>query len=336
MDLDYVKQVHDINPKAYVHIDIIHQLASDGNWFKDLKKDYKHYADFIKSYSGYFSQFTVNTSLYQNSGATITQELGYYAAHLNEYLNHYCDTSKEHDVDVNNAFAKAEKRINIDTTIGSNYFMEIAKYRSYRLITNAIGNLYGMDLKCYITASPSHRNKSLLDYNVNLLRTTTECMSAVLGGADTVYNLSYDAFFNKENEFGDRIARNQLRILKDEAYLDKINNAADGSYYIDTLTKQLTEKALELFKTIENGGGFVQSLFDGTIQRKIKQSASQELNDLNNQKKIMVGVNKYPNADLPLQKEYELYPFVKTNPRKTLIAPIVPTRIAQAIEKAQM
>lgn len=214
MDLDYVKQVHDINPKAYVHIDIIHQLASDGNWFKDLKKDYKHYADFIKSYSGYFSQFTVNTSLYQNSGATITQELGYYAAHLNEYLNHYCDTSKEHDVDVNNAFAKAEKRINIDTTIGSNYFMEIAKYRSYRLITNAIGNLYGMDLKCYITASPSHRNKSLLDYNVNLLRTTTECMSAVLGGADTVYNLSYDAFFNKENEFGDRIARNQLRILK--------------------------------------------------------------------------------------------------------------------------
>ncbi|WP_405351877.1 methylmalonyl-CoA mutase subunit beta [Nonlabens sp. Asnod3-H03] len=336
MDLDYIKQVHDINPKAYVHIDIINQLASDGNWFNDSKKDHYNYAEFIKSFSGYFSQFTVNTSLYQNTGATTTQELGYYAAHLNEYLNHYCDTSKEHDAGVYDAFAKAEKRINIDTTIGNNYFMEIAKYRAYRLITKAIGNLYSVDLKCYITASPSLRNKSLLDYNVNLLRTTTECMSAVLGGADTVYNLSYDAFFNKENEFGDRIARNQLRILKDEAYLEKINNAADGSYYIDTLTKQLTEKALELFKMIENGGGFVQSLFDGTIQRKIKESAAQELSDLGNGKKILVGVNKYPNADLPLQKEYELYPFVKANPRKTLIAPIVPTRLAESIEKAQL
>ena len=336
MDLNYIKQVHDINPKAYVHIDIINQLASDGNWFNDLKKDHYNYAEFVKSFSGYFSQFTVNTSLYQNAGATTTQELGYYAAHLNEYLNHYCDTSKEHDAGVYDAYAKAEKRINIDTTIGSNYFMEIAKYRAYRLITKAIGNLYSIDLKCYITASPSHRNKSLLDYNVNLLRTTTECMSAVLGGADTVYNLPYDEFFNKENEFGDRIARNQLRILKDEAYLEKINNAADGSYYIDTLTKQLTEKAIELFKTIESGGGFVQSLFEGTIQRKIKESASQELNDLNNQKKIMVGVNKYPNADMPLQDEYELYPFVKANPRKTLIAPIVPTRLAESIEKAQM
>ncbi|PQJ32905.1 methylmalonyl-CoA mutase [Nonlabens arenilitoris] len=336
MDLDYIKQVHGINPKAYVHIDIINQLASDGNWFNDLKKDHYNYAEFIKSFSGYFSQFTVNTSLYQNAGATTTQELGYYAAHLNEYLNHYCDTSKEHDAGVYDAYAKAEKRINIDTTIGSNYFMEIAKYRAYRLITKAIGNLYSIDLKCYITASPSHRNKSLLDYNVNLLRTTTECMSAVLGGADTVYNLPYDEFFNKENEFGDRIARNQLRILKDEAYLEKINNAADGSYYINTLTKQLTEKAIELFKTIERGGGFVQSLFEGTIQRKIKESATQELNDIDNQKKIMVGVNKYPNADMPLQDEYELYPFVKANPRKTLIAPIVPTRLAESIEKAQM
>ncbi|MGJ8685523.1 MAG: methylmalonyl-CoA mutase subunit beta [Nonlabens sp.] len=351
MDLDYVKKVHALNPKAYVHLDIIHQLASDGNWFSSGKSDHKNYADFITSFHGFFSQFTVNTSLYQNAGATITQELGYYAAHLNEYLNHYCDTSKEHDEVVYNAFkergdeevhtersrsAKADKRINIDTAIGSNYFMEVAKYRAYRLITKAVGDIYGLDLGCYITASPSLRNKSLLDYNVNLLRTTTECMSAVLGGADTVYNLPYDAFFNKENEFGDRIARNQLRILKDEAYLGKINNAADGSYYIDTLTKQLTEKALELFKIIENAGGFVQSLFDSTIQRKIKESAAQELSDIAAQKKILVGVNKYPNGDLPLQKEYELFPFVKANPRKTLISPIVPSRIAESIEKAQM
>jgi methylmalonyl-CoA mutase len=335
MDMDYLKQIHEINPKAHIHLDIINQLASDGNWFLDGKKDYVEYETFMGSFKGYFSQFTINTSLYQQAGATATQELAYFAAHLNEYLNRYCDLDKEHNDGIYNAFAKAEKRINIDTTIGPNYFMELAKYRAYRVITKTLGAAYGLELSCYITASPSLRNKSLLDYNVNLLRSTTECMSAVLGGADTVYNLPYDSFFNKENEFSDRIARNQLRILKDEAYLDKVNNAAEGSYYIDTLTKQLTDKSIELFKTIEKAGGFVQSLFDGTIQRKIKESAAQQLTDLQSGKNVMVGVNKYSNATQPLQNEYELFPFVKANPRKTLIAPIVPIRLAETIEKSQ-
>lgn len=333
LDIVYCHDIYAINPHAHVHVDCIHQLVSDGNWFKNGPQDYEHYKLFVNSFPGYFSQFTINTSLYQSAGATATQELAYFAAHLNEYLNMYCDIHKEHDVAIYNAFAKAEKRINIDTTIGSNYFMEIAKYRAYRIITNSLGEIYGLNLNCYITASPGLRNKSLLDYNNNLLRTTTECMSAILGGADTVYNLPYDYFFNKENEFGRRIARNQLRILKDEAYLDKINNPAAGSYYLDTLTKQLTEKSLDLFKTIENAGGFVQSLFDGTIQRKIKESAAKELNAVQDSKKILVGVNKYKDVTHPLQKEYELYPFTKKQPRKTLIEPILPSRLAESIEK---
>jgi methylmalonyl-CoA mutase len=336
MDVDYCKKIHHINPMAHVHIDIINQLASTGNWFKNGMQDYEQYSRFINTFPSYFAQLSVNTGLYQAAGASVTQELAYFAAHLNEYLNKYCDHDKTHDDAMVQAFAKAEKRLNIDTAIGSDYFMEVAKYRAYRVITKTLGAAYGLDLTCYITASPSLRNKSLLDYNVNLLRTTTECMSAILGGADTIYNLPYDSFFNKENEFSERIARNQLRILKDEAYLDKVNNAADGSYYIDTLTKQLTDKSIALFKTIEKAGGFVQSIFDGTIQRKLKESATQELEDIASQKKVLIGVNKYSNAAQPLQKEYELFPFVKAQPRKTLIEPIIPVRIAANIEKAEM
>ncbi|KQC33784.1 methylmalonyl-CoA mutase [Nonlabens sp. YIK11] len=352
LDLDFLKKLHGFKPKAYVHLDILHQLAATGNWFTNQKSDYNHYADFLKSFEGYFSNITINTSTYQQAGATVTQELAYFAAHLNEYLNHYCDTSKEHDKDIYDAFLpdrqagpKAEtvtehgqsKRINIDTTIGSNYFMEIAKYRAYRILTKTLGNAYGIkDLGCYITATPSLRNKSLLDYNVNLLRTTTECMSAVLGGADTVHNLPYDAFFNKENEFGDRIARNQLLILKEEAYLNKVANAADGTYYINALTKELTEKALEIFKSIEKAGGFVQSLFEGTIQRKIKESDIAERDRLKKGEKTLVGVNKFPNAEAPLQKEYEILPFQKIKPRKALVTPIAAKRLAEELEKSQM
>jgi methylmalonyl-CoA mutase len=344
-DIDYLKSIYKIAPHAYVHIDIIHQLTSEGNWFKNKDQDYKNFDSFITDFNGYFSNITVDTTAYQQSGATITQELAYFTAHLNEYLNHlnnagkldYFKENKDTEDQIGHRkTSKAKKRINIDTAIGSNYFFEIAKYRAYRILTKSLGDIYAIDLGCYITATPSLRNKSLMDYNVNLLRTTTECMSAILGGADTLCNLPYDTFFNKENEFGDRIARNQLIILKDEAYLNKIGNASDGSYYIDTITTQLVEKALETFKDIEKAGGFVQSLFEGTIQRKIKESARQEQEDFNTGKRVLIGANKYPNAAQPLQKEYEILPFVKVNPRKTLVQPIVAKRIAEELEKSEI
>jgi methylmalonyl-CoA mutase len=344
-DLDYIQSIYKITPHAYVHIDIIHQLVNDGNWFKNKDQDHKNLDAFIKDFDGYFSNITINTTTYQQAGATITQELAYFTAHLNEYLNHLNDVGhlsafkESNDSEVHtqrSRSVKAKKRINIDTAIGSNYFFEIAKYRAYRILTKTLGDVYGIDLDCYITASPSLRNKSLMDYNVNLLRTTTECMSAILGGADTLCNIPYDTFFNKENEFGDRIARNQLIILKEEAYLNQIGNAADGSYYVDTITKQLVEKGLEIFKDIEKAGGMVQSLFEGTIQRKIKESAQQEQQDFNDGKRVLVGANKYPNAALPLQKEYEILPFVKMNPRKTLVQPVITRRLTEELEKSEM
>ncbi|AZQ44473.1 methylmalonyl-CoA mutase subunit beta [Nonlabens ponticola] len=336
MDLDFLDRLHKIAPNAYVHFDILHELGHRGNWFKNQKVDFEKHSKFLKNYKGYFSNITITTSHYQQAGATVVQELAYYAAHLHEYLNAYCHDASLQDDGIYSAFAKADKRINIDTTIGPDYFMQIAKYRAYRVITKSVGKLYDLNLEAYITATPSLRNKSLLDYNVNLLRTTTECMSAVLGGADTVHNLAYDAFFHKENEFGDRIARNQLLILKEEAYLNKVANVADGTYYINALTKELTEKAMQIFKEIEKAGGLVQSLFEGTIQRKTKESDTSEREKVQNGNQIMVGVNKFPNTAQPLQSEYEILPFQKIEHRKTLVTPISFKRLAEEIEKSEM
>ncbi len=122
-----------------------------------------------------------------------------------------------------------------------------------------------------------------------MLRTTTECMSAILGGADAVSNLAYDALYHKDNEFGDRFSRNQLLVLKHESYFDKVANPADGSYYIENLTQQLSEKALALFKDIEVNGGFITQLIEGTIQRKIQESASKEQELFDSGKEILLG-----------------------------------------------
>jgi methylmalonyl-CoA mutase len=180
------------------------------------------------------------------------------------------------------------------------------------------------------------RNKTLYDYNVNMLRTTTECMSAVLGTADAVCNLPYDVIFHKDNEFGQRISRNQLLILKSESYLHHTLNPADGSYYIESLTHQLAEKALQIFKDIEAGGGLLAQLKNGTIQRKINESHQKELDALTRGKLTLIGTTKHPNPDDRMKDACELYPFLKTNPRKTLIQPLHPRRLAEALEKERL
>ena len=123
--------------------------------------------------------------------------------------------------------------------------------RALRLLWSTLATEYNVSQHCNIVAFPTKRNKTIYDYNTNMLRTSTECMSAILGGADTVCNLPYDAVYHKENEFGERIARNQLLILKHESYFDQVFNPTDGTYYIEELTSQIATKSLALFKNIE-------------------------------------------------------------------------------------
>lgn len=303
-----------------LHCDIIHNLAKTGNWHNNLKDDHSKFEIIIKN----TNELSIDICLYQNAGATIIQQLGYGLAHANEYLNHLYSviTSK----------SKQALNVTFNVSVGSNYFFEIAKIRALRQLWSALASEYNINSDCKIIASPSKRNKTIYDYNVNLLRTTTECMSAILGGANSVCNLPYDALYHTSNEFGDRIARNQLLVLKKESYFDKVNNPADGAYYIESLTSQLSEKALQLFKDIEANGGFLSQLKEGTIQRKIKESATKEQADFDAEKLILLGTNKHPNLDDKMKNELEIRPFLKIEKRKTLIEPIIEKRLSEKLE----
>ncbi|MCB0382247.1 MAG: methylmalonyl-CoA mutase subunit beta [Psychroserpens sp.] len=320
---EYVKQLNNtINPahSIYINTDIIGNLASTGNWFSNLDSDHKQFETIVSN----SNTFSINLSLYQNAGANIVQQLGYALAHANEYLNHF-DTTLNQEL-------KEKLTVVFNVSVGTNYFFEIAKLRALRSLWTSLATEYGVHTKCHIFATPSKRNKTIYDYNTNLLRTTTECMSAILGGADTVNNLAYDAIYHKDNEFGERIARNQLLILKHESYLNKVNNPADGAYYIESLTSQISEKALEIFKNIEANGGFLNQLKEGTIQRKIKENAAKEQEQFDTGKLVLLGTNKHPNKDDKMQNDIEIYPFIKTNPIKTLIEPIVEKRISNNLD----
>lgn len=302
-------------------VDLIGNLASTGNWFDNLTKDHEALEEILK-FDGFESVLTVHAALYQNAGATMVQQLAYALAHANEYLNHFG--------------SKITHKIVFNVAVGTHYFFEIAKLKALRQLWNVLAKEYDVATNCIIIASPSIRNKTLYDYNVNMLRTTTECMSAVLGGADFVYNLPYDALYHQPNEFGDRISRNQLRILKDESYFDKTDNPTEGSYYIENITKQLAEKALTLFKDIEANGGFLQQLKAGTIQRKLKESAAKEQAQFDEGKEILLGTNKYPNPEDRMKANLEISPFPKKEARKVLLEPIRPKRLAATLEQKRL
>tara|TARA_R100000406_G_scaffold94564_2_gene86685 strand:- start:731 stop:1255 length:525 start_codon:yes stop_codon:yes gene_type:complete len=169
-----------------------------------------------------------------------------------------------------------------------------------------------------------------------MLRTTTEAMSAIFGGANAVCNLPYDALYHKSNEFGERISRNQLLILKAESYFDAVTNPTVGSYYIEKLTEELAEKALTVFKEIEKSGGFLKQLKEGIIQKKIKESAQKEQSLFDSGTLVLVGTNKYQNKMDAMSEDLELFPFVKTKARKTIIEPIIGKRLSEKIEKERL
>ena len=319
LDLEFVKELslYLTKHKAefYLNLDPVGKLSKEGNWFKSQKEDFKA----LQSLSKTGNTISVDTTNYQNAGANMVQQLAYALAHANEYLNHQTTNS-----------------ITFKIATGTHYFFEIAKIRALRILYASLAKEYNCSQTCHVIAQPSRRNKTVYDYNINMLRSTTEAMSSVLGGADAVCNMPYDVLYHKSNEFGERISRNQLLILKAESYFDVVSNPADGAYYIESVTQELASKALELFKQIEDGGGFIKQLLQGDIQKKIKESASKQQALFDNGSITLLGTNKHPNPMDLMKENLELFPFLKSNPRKTLIQPIIAKRLAEAIEQQRL
>ena len=319
LDIDFAKELSlyltKHNAEFYLNLDPVGKLSKEGNWFKSQKEDFNA----LQSLSKTGNTISVDTTNYQNAGANMVQQLAYALAHANEYLNHQTTSS-----------------ITFKIATGTHYFFEIAKIRALRILYASLAKEYNCSQTCHVIAQPSRRNKTVYDYNINMLRSTTEAMSSILGGANAVCNMPYDVLYHKSNEFGERISRNQLLILKAESYFDVVSNPADGAYYIESVTQELASKALELFKQIEDGGGFIKQLLQGDIQKKIKESASKQQALFDNGSITLLGTNKHPNPMDLMKENLELFPFLKSNPRKTLIQPIIAKRLAEAIEQQRL
>ena len=233
------------------------------------------------------------SSFLHSGGASIVQEVAFTLAHANEYLALLSDEGFVVD--------DLSQMMQFSMACGSNFFMEIAKFRAVRMLWANIVNQYkpasAEAAKIAIHANSSLWNKTIYDAHVNILRTTTEAMSAILGSVDSLNVLPYNTVFAKPDDFSNRIARNIQFILKEESYLDKIVDPAAGSYYVEYITDAIAKEAWKLFQRIEKDGGYIQAVKSGFIRDEIMKIRQQRDMDIAMRKTTLLGTNQYPNLN---------------------------------------
>jgi methylmalonyl-CoA mutase len=208
----------------------------------------------------------VRADHFHNAGATAVQELAFALSAAVDLL------------------ASGDRDISFVYAVGSNYFFEIAKLRAARLLFARAAAAFDGPSAMRLHVRTAIANKSLYDPYTNLLRVTTEALSAVIGGCDS---LIVEPF-----EFSERLAENVQLLLKHEAHLDQVADPAGGSYYVESLTDSLAREAWKLFQQVEAQGGYAEAR--GFIDNAIEASRKALENAVASRRRTMVGVNNYP------------------------------------------
>jgi methylmalonyl-CoA mutase len=259
---------------------------------ENLKRRLYELIDSLNSHLPHFRGINLKGQNFHNAGATSSQELAYVLALGVEYLSMLQEQGLE--------IEKSAPHIQLSFGIGSNYFIEIAKIRAARILWAKVLETFGMKkdhlIKTHIHAETAVFNKSIYDPHTNLLRLTTESMSAILGGVDSLYVRPFDQLYKNPNEFSERISKNIQLLLKEESYLDKVADPSSGSYYIETITDKIAAQAWETLKNIEKEGGFLEAIRKEIIQKEIKETNIKRQELVAKKKEHILGASLYPNT----------------------------------------
>ncbi|ROI05603.1 methylmalonyl-CoA mutase [Chryseobacterium sp. G0240] len=224
----------------------------------------------------------IDISLHQNAGAAIDQQLGIALAKAKELTEVY-------GVEILN-------NLIFRIAVGGNYFFEMAKLRAFKIVFNQFSKEYGLDEIPYIFAETSLRNKAVSDNENNLIRSTLELASAMIGGADAVFTNNY--LVDRSTDNSEEISFKQQIVLAYESIINVFEDAANGSYYVEDITRQIAEKSWALFVEIEEAGGYLELIKQGIIQKKIYEHAIEEQQWIEEGKIKLIGVNLYPKLDI--------------------------------------
>ena len=272
---------------------------------------------------------TVAGQTFGNSGSTIVEELAFTLSAGHDYLVRLTDAGL--DVDA------AARKLRFSFSVSSNYFMEIAKFRAARMLWANIVKGYGPAKNCackmQIHAETSRWNQTVYDPYVNMLRGTTEAMSATIAGVHSLEVMPFDASFENPTEFSKRIARNVELLLKNESHFDQVVDPAGGSYYVENLTQSIAAEAWKLFLEIEEKGGYTEAYKAGLIVERIKASAAAKDKNIATRRQTLLGANQYPNFTEVAGKEITAESVTRKQGEGNVL---VPYRGAMAFEEMRL
>lgn len=286
-----------------IGFDPFEEILLKGKNSRSLQKQYDFLADMMKSNEKHNSEIRcliIKGGLYHEAGGSSLQELIYTFSQALDIVNELLNRG----VSIN----CIARYTTVSFAIGSNFFMELAKFRAARLIWASIIHALGGNKdaqKLYLHAITSDFNKTNSDVHVNLLRTTTEGFSAAAAGVNELTISPFNSFRAEGDFLGKRIARNSQLILKEESLIARVIDPAAGSYYIESLTDELAEKAWKTIQEIDKKDGFLQLLKEGTPQKELASLLERKLNDVNMRKSILVGINAFvsPTEHIKLKKQ---------------------------------
>lgn len=273
-----------------------------------IGKELKQMTSFCEEHLPNVKTIAVNGAIFREAGATIVQELGYSMAAGSEYLALFTKKSNKDEASrppesSSNSLGRffppskgKASNIHFNFSTAGNYFLEIAKLRAVRKLWPQVLKAYEVDQSAptFIYAETSKWNKSTSEPYTNIIRETTEAMAAAVGGCDAI---TVNPFDENADEFSQRIARNIPLILKEEAYFDKVSDPSAGSWYVETLTDKIAEAAWNVFQEVEQQGGLLESIKEGTLQIAIAESRKEKAAAVENGERVFVGVNKYINSE---------------------------------------
>ncbi len=291
--LAYANEHYDLNKiNLRLNYDGFKGYYQSGEISDSLKEDLLHVQTLQEKYTfPNIRLFSIDLRYLQNAGAKINQQLAYTLSMAQCYVNVLGKTVIPY--------------ISFYTAHASNFFFETAKLRALRKLWGFYSKSYGIESEAWIYAENSTKNKTVFDPYVNMLRTGSETLSAILGGADAVYTLPFDAIYKHQNEFSSRIARNQQILIKGESYMDKVADVSNGAYYIEHLTTTFEQEAYTLFQHIDING-WITYLTSGNLKSSLDNVQNQSISNFNDKQNPLLGTNLYPNLEETMSQDIEL------------------------------
>lgn len=320
----------DINVIGALAADIVSAELSEGFMLDPDSLQMEDWASRIKRLDRKFLHLRtilIDTKPYKEAGAQVIQELGISLALAVFYIERMKKAGW--------APAKTVGKMIFRFSIGSDFYMELSKFRAFRVLWKTVADAYGVktdEQAVPISAETSYMTKSVLDPYVNMLRAGNEAFAGILGGIDYLHVGSFDELSGQPADFSMRIAGNTQLLLKEESLLDQVADPAGGSYYIESLTSDLVNEGWGFFQEIDRNGGIIDILRSEWLHGKIKEIAANRMTDMETRKRRSVGVNVYAVPGEQIRFPNEGDRSVHFEKGKIKVEPLQSIRLAEKFE----